>query len=119
MDTSNIELSLLDPEEKEQLEYIWNLIPEEDKRGMSKSDVLLVLDLMDDFLDEKGLIEEDEKTGETIYLEGEIDDTEQLEYLFHAVSEQGTPLTRVQLQLILDAEMQYGIEQGYYEDCDE
>ncbi len=113
---ANIELSLLDAEEKEELEYIWNLIPEEDKRGMSKSDVLLVLDLMDDFLNEKGLLEEDEQTGEVTYLEGEVDETEQLEYLLNAVAEEGTLLTRVQLQLILDAEMQYGLEKGWYED---
>ena len=113
---ANIELSLLDAEEKEELEYIWTLIPEEDKRGMSKSDVLLVLDLMDDFLNEKGLLEEDEQTGEVTYLEGEVDETEQLEYLLNAAAEEGTPLTRVQLQLILDAEMQYGLEKGWYED---
>lgn len=116
MDNSSIELNLLDAEEKQQLEYIWNLIPEEDRRGMSKSDVLWVLDLMDDFLDEKGLLEEDDTTGEITYLEGEIDETEQLEYLYHAMKEQNRPLTRVQLQLILDGEMQYGIEQGYYEE---
>mgnify|MGYP004613636851 CR=1 FL=1 len=113
---ANIELSLLDAEEKEQLEFMWNLIPDEDKKGMSKSDVLLVLDLMDDFLAEKGMLEEDEQTGEVTYLEGEVDETEQLEYLLNAVAEEGTPLTRVQLQLILDAEMQYGLKKGWYEE---
>lgn len=115
---ANIELSLLDSEEREELEYIWNLIPDEDKRGMSKSDVLLVLDLMDDFLDMKGLLEEDEQTGEITYLEGEIDETEQLEYLFKEAAAQGSPLTKVQLQLILDGEMQYGLAQGWYEEDD-
>ena len=113
---ANIELNLLDADEKAELEYIWNLIPEEDKRGMSKADVLLVLDLMDDFLCEQGLLEEDEQTGEVTYLEGEVDETEQLEYLLKAAAKEGTPLTRVQLQLILDAEMQYGIQQGWYEE---
>lgn len=113
---ANIELSLLDAEEKEQLEFMWNLIPDEDKKGMSKSDVLLVLDLMDDFLAEKGMLEEDEQTGEVTYLEGEVDETEQLEYFLNAVAEEGTPLTRVQLQLILDAEMQYGLKKGWYEE---
>ena len=113
---ANIELSLLDAEEKEQLDFMWNLIPDEDKKGMSKSDVLLVLDLMDDFLAEKGMLEEDEQTGEVTYLEGEVDETDQLEYLLNAVAEEGTPLTRVQLQLILDAEMQYGLKKGWYEE---
>lgn len=112
----NMELNLLEPEEKEQLEYIWNLIPEQDKAGMTKADVLLVLDLMDDFLMEKGLLEEDEENEELTYKEGEIDETEQLEYLLHAVAENGRTLSSEQVQLILDGEMQYGIEQGYYEE---
>lgn len=116
MDYSNIELSLLDAEEKQQLEYIWNLIPEQDRQGMSKNDVLLVLDLLDDFLNEKGLIEEDEKTGEITYLDGEIDEDEQLKYLYNALTAHKSPLSLVQLQLILDGEMQYGVEQGYYEE---
>ena len=74
---TNIELSLLDPEEKELLNYIWNLIPEADRQGMTQADVLLVLDLMDDFLVEHGLLEEDEQAGEMTYLDGEIDETEQ------------------------------------------
>ena len=52
---TNIELSLLDAEEKELLNYIWNHIPAEDRQGMTQSDVLLVLDLMDDYLVENGL----------------------------------------------------------------
>lgn len=116
MDCLNAELSLLEPEEKEQLEYIWNLIPQQDRQDLTKADVLLVLDLMDDFLEEKGLLTEDEQTGEVTYLEGEIDETEQLNYLLQAVKDNGRQLSSVQIQLILDAEMQYGIEQGYYEE---
>ena len=113
---TNIELSLLDAEEKELLNYIWNLIPEEDKQGMTQNDVLLVLDLMDDYLLENGLLEEDDQTGETTYLDGEIDENEQQEYLLNALKEQGVKLSAVQVQLIMDAELQYGIEQGYYQE---
>ena len=55
MANSNIELSLMDAEEKQQLEYIWNLIPAEDRQGMTQADVLMVLDLMDDYLVSQGL----------------------------------------------------------------
>jgi hypothetical protein len=113
---TNIELSLLDAEEKALLNYIWNLIPEEDKQGMTQNDVLLVLDLMDDYLLENGLLEEDDQTGETTYLDGEIDENEQQEYLLNALKEQGVKLSAVQVQLIMDAELQYGIEQGYYQE---
>jgi hypothetical protein len=74
---SNIELSLLEAEEKQLLDYIWNLIPEQDRNGLTQSDVLHVLDLMDDFLLENGLLEE--SSEEVVYHEGEIDETEQLE----------------------------------------
>lgn len=113
---TNIELSLLDAEEKELLNYIWNSVPAADRQGMTQSDVLLVLDLMDDFLVENGLLEEDEQAGEMTYLDGEIDETEQLTYLIQAIKEQGRNLSSVQIQLIMDAELQYGIEQGYYQE---
>lgn len=113
---TNIELSLLDAEEKEMLNYIWNHIPEEGRQGMTQTDVLLVLDLMDDYLVENGLLEEDEQAGEMIYLDGEIDETEQLEYLIQATKEQGHNLTSTQIQLIMDGELQYGIEKGYYQE---
>jgi hypothetical protein len=109
---SNIELSLLEAEEKQLLEYIWNLIPQQDRQGMSQADVLLVLDLMDDFLVENGLLEE--SAEELTYLEGEIDETEQLTYLLDKTREQGLSLTAEQIQLIMDGELQYGLEQGYY-----
>ena len=111
---ANIELSLLDPEEKELLNYIWELIPAEDRQGMTQADVLLVLDLMDDYLMENGLLEE--SAEEVTYLEGEIDETAQLEYLLTRTNEQGVNLTSEQIQLIMDGELQYGIEKGYYEE---
>ena len=113
---TNIELSLLDPEEKELLNYIWNLIPEADRQGMTQADVLLVLDLMDDYLVENGLLEEDDQAGEITYLDGEIDETEQLNYLIQATKDQGHPLSSTQIQLIMDGELQYGIEKGYYQE---
>jgi hypothetical protein len=111
---SNIELSLLEADEKQLLEYIWNTIPEQDRKGMTQSDVLCVLDLMDDFLLENGLLEE--SADEITYHEGEIDETEQLEYLLSKTKEQGLLVTSEQIQLIMDAELQYGIQQGYYEE---
>lgn len=109
---SNIELSLLEAEEKQLLDYIWNLIPQQDRQGMSQTDVLLVLDLMDDFLVENGLLEE--SAEEVTYLEGEIDETDQLNYLLARTKELGVNITAEQIQLIMDGELQYGIEQGYY-----
>lgn len=110
------EMALLDDEEREMLTYIWNLIPEEDKQGLQPDDVLFVLDAMDDFLEEKGLVEFDEQSEEAIYLDGDVDETEELEYVMAAVQRDHRSVTNVQIQLIIDAELQYGIEQGYYEE---
>ena len=45
-----------------------------------------------------------------------VDETEQLNYVLAAMKEDGRSITGVQIQLIQDAELQYGIEHGYYEE---
>lgn len=110
------EEQLMSSEEREQVDFIWNLIPEQDRQGMDKSDILFVLDAMDDYLEEQGLLDVDDVTGEVTYLDGDIDENEQLEYVRQAVKADKRHLTDVQIQLIMDAEMQYGLEQGYYEE---
>lgn len=116
MQNNAFELSLLEPEEKQMLSYIWNMIPEKDRQGMNQDDVLFVLDTMDDYLEEKGLVTYDEQTEEVIYSDGEVDETEQLAYIMSAAKTAHRAITGVQVQLVMDAELQYGIEQGYYED---
>lgn len=112
------ETALMEPEEKEMVQYILNLIPPQDRQGINESDVLFVLDTMDDFLEDKGLLEYDEQTDEAIYLDGDVDETEQLQYVLTQAQHQHLSLTSVQIQLIMDGEKEYGIEQGYYEDID-
>ena len=111
-----IELSLMEPEERELVQFIYNSIPAEDRGELSTDDILLVLDLMDDFLEEQGLLREDSQTGEMEYLEGEVDETEQLNYIMAAVKEERRAISAVQIQLIQDAELQFGIQKGYYEE---
>ena len=74
------------------------------------------LSLMDDYLVSQGLLQEEDNTDEVTYLEGEIDETEQLNFLMDQTKALGRPLSSEQLQLIMDGELQYGIEQGYYEE---
>ena len=121
----SIEMALMEPEEREMVEYIMKMINDENGDAslnggngekLTADDVLFVLDMMDDYLEEKGLLREDPKTGEMEYLEGDVDETEQLDYSLRAVREEGRSITSVQVQLIQDAELQYGIEKGYYEE---
>ena len=116
MENNTIEMALLEPEERELVAFIYNAIPTEDRGELTADDILLVLDLMDDYLEEQGLLREDPKTGEMEYLEGDVDETEQLNYVLAGVKEEGRPITGVQIQLIQDAELQCGIEKGYYEE---
>ena len=116
----SIEMALMEPEEKEMVEYIMKMINDENDGNdgndgkLTADDVLFVLDLMDDYLEEKGLLREDPKTGEMEYLEGDIDETEQLDYILKAVREEGRSISSVQVQLIQDAELQFGIQKGFY-----
>ena len=114
MENNSIEMALLEPEERELVAFIYNAIPAEDRGELTADDILLVLDLMDDYLEEQGLLREDPQTGEMEYLEGDVDETEQLNYVLVGVQEEGRPISAVQIQLIQDAELQYGIEKGYY-----
>ena len=118
----SIEMALMEPEEREMVEYIMKMINDENDGNdgndgkLTADDVLFVLDLMDDYLEEKGLLREDPKTGKMEYLDGDVDETEQLDYILKAVREEGRKISSVQIQLIQDAELQYGIEKGYYEE---
>ena len=116
MDNNSIEMSLMEPEERELVQFIFDAIPAEDRKVLTPDDILLVLDLMDDYLEEQGLLREDPETGEMEYLEGDVDETEQLNYVLAAVREDGRAISSVQIQLIQDAELQFGIEHGYYEE---
>ena len=114
MENNSIEMALLEPEERELVSFIYDSIPAEDRGELTADDILLVLDLMDDYLEEKGLVRVDPETEEMEYLDGEVDETEQLNFVLAAMKEEHRPISSVQVQLIQDAELQYGIEHGYY-----
>ena len=116
MENNTIEMALLEPEERELVEFIYSAIPTADRGSLTADDIRFVLDAMDDFLEEQGLVKVDEATGEMEYLDGEVDETEQLNYVLRAAKEDGRAVSGVQIQLIQDAELQYGIEHGYYEE---
>ena len=114
MDNNSIEMALMEPEERELVQFIYDAIPAEDRGNLSADDILTVVDLMDDYLEEQGLVREDPETGEMEYLEGDVDETEQLNYVLKSLQEEGRDITGVQIQLIQDAELQFGIQKGYY-----
>ena len=105
MENNSIEMALLEPEERELVSFIYDSIPAEDRGELTADDILLVLDLMDDYLEEKGLVRVDPETEEMEYLDGEVDETEQLYFVLAAMKEEHRPISSVQIQLIQDAEL--------------
>lgn len=92
------------------IDYILELIPEEDSRGISRDDVQFVLDSIYDYYEQNGLIDDD-TVGD-----GYVDETEEFNYVRQACKDEQLKLTDEQIQLILDGELQYGIAIGIYED---
>ena len=114
MENNSIEMALLEPEERELVAFIYDSIPAQDRGALSSDDILWVLDRMDDYLEKQGLVTIDPETGEAEYQDGEVDETEQLDFVLAAVKAENRAITATQVQLIQDAELQYGIKQGYY-----
>ena len=114
MENNSIEMALLEPEERELVAFIYDSIPAQDRGTLSMDDILWVLDRMDDYLEKQGLVTVDSETGEAEYLDGDVDETEQLDFVLAAVKAENRAISATQVQLIQDAELQYGIKQGYY-----
>lgn len=90
--------------------WIFDHLADEDKKSLSVEDIDYVLDLMCDFYEKMGLLD-DEK-------EEEIDINEEEIFLFICAlikKENIAPyITNEQVQLILDKEYEYGVKNGVY-----
>ena len=101
-------------DDQECIDFILNLIPAEDRGNMTEDDIQYVLDVIYEYYDQAGLIDEDDTASE-----GVIDENEEFEFVKKAVKKDGIQLTDQQIQLILDGEFEYGLEKGIYEEEDE
>lgn len=111
-----LESTIMDDQERELLDYIIRTVPAEDLYGLTEEDILYVLDVMDDYLVKVGLAEEDAENEDIEYKDGYVDETEQLQYVLDQAKQDKVPVTSAQVQLIQDAEYQYGVEHGFYEE---
>ena len=98
-------------DDQECIDFILNLIPAEDRGNMTEDDIQYVLDVIYEYYDQAGLIDEDDTASE-----GVIDENEEFEFVKKAVKKDGIQLTDQQIQLILDGEFEYGLENGIYEE---
>ncbi len=90
--------------------FILDLLPEEVKKRVDEDTVKYVLDVIYDYYEENGLVEED-SVEEAI-----IDEEKMFDYICKAARRDGISLTEDDLQLILEGEYEYGVSIGVYED---
>lgn len=103
---------LLEYDDDEAVKFILKLIPKELKSKINDDAINYVLDVVYDFYDENGLIDEDSTE------EASIDEEEMLKYVLKAVKKDKMELSEEEVQLILDGEYEYGKSIGIYTEED-
>lgn len=103
----------LEFDDEECIKFILDLIPAEDRGDMTEDDVQYVLDVIYEFYESEGLIDEE------IASDGLVDETRELDFIRKAAKKDGVNLSDEQIQLIVDGEFQYGLEKGFYEEDEE
>jgi len=102
---------LLEYNDDEALKFILKSLPAEVKDRIDEETVQYVLDVIYDFYNEKGYIDEEDTAEET-----SIDEEEMYEYILENALKDEINLTEDDIQLILDAEFDYGKSLGIYKE---
>ena len=103
---------LLVYDEDEAVKFILDFIPVEAKKRIDEDKIEYVLDVVYDFYDENGLIDEDSTE------EASIDEEEMFKYILKNSKKDKMGLNDDDIQLILDGEFEYGKSLGIYKDED-
>jgi hypothetical protein len=100
---------LLVYDEDDAVKYIMKSLPEEAKSTIDESMVEYVLDVIYEYYDENGLIDED--TTE----EASIDEEDMLKYILKCSRKDKMNLSDEQIMMILEGEFNYGQSLGIYD----
>lgn len=100
-------------DEDEAVKFILGQLPEDAKSRITDDMIEYVLDVVYDFYDENGLIDEDSTD------EASIDEEEMFKYILKFSKKDKMGLTEDDVQLILDGEFEYGKSLGIYKDDQE
>lgn len=96
-------------DEDEAVKFILNFIPAELKNKISEDDVDYVLDIIYEFYEENGYIDEDSAD------ETNIDEEDMCSYILKCIKkDKVVNLSEEELQIILDGEFEYGKSIGIY-----
>jgi hypothetical protein len=107
------EEDLLVYDEDEAVKFILNFIPAESKENIDNDKIEYVLDVVYDFYEENGLIDEDSTE------EASIDEEEMFKYIVKCSKKDKMNLSEDDIQLILDGEYEYGKSLGIYREDEE
>lgn len=99
---------LLNYDDDKAVEFIYDFLDKDDKQLLTKDDIQYVLDVIYDYYESEGLIEED--TAE----EASIDEEKMFEFIAKAARKDGVNLTDDLIAQILEGEFQYGVSIGVY-----
>jgi hypothetical protein len=99
---------LLVYDEDEAVKFILNYIPAEDKKQITEEKIEYVLDVVYEFYDENGLIDEDSTD------DASIDEEEMFKFILKCAKKDKIEMTEDEIQLILDGEYEYGKSLGIY-----
>jgi hypothetical protein len=102
------EEDLLVYDEDEAVKFILNYIPAEDKKQITEEKIEYVLDVVYEFYDENGLIDEDSTE------DASIDEEEMFKFILKCAKKDKIEMTEDEIQLILDGEYEYGKSLGIY-----
>ena len=107
------EEDLLIYDEDEAVAFILESLPEEMKKRITQDEVDYILDVMVDYYDSKGYIDEDSTE------EASIDEEEMYEFISKAVKKDKMDISEEEIDLILQGEYEYGVSIGVYtsEEC--
>ena len=107
------EEDLLVYDEDEAVKFILNFIPADSKDKIDNDKIEYVLDVVYDFYEENGLIDEDSTE------EASIDEEEMFNYIVKNSKKDKMGLSEDDIQLILDGEYEYGKSLGIYREDEE
>lgn len=104
---------LLVYDEEDAVAFILNFLPADAKASIDETKIEYVLDVVYEYYEENGLIEEDSTE------EASIDEDEMFEYIQKCAKKDKIELTEDDIDLILEGEFEYGKSIGIYREDEE
>ena len=101
---------ILEYDEDDAVKFILGYLPDDVKPGIDDSKIEYVLDVIYEYYDENGLIDEDSTE------EASIDEEEMFKFVQKCAKKDKIEITEDEIELILEGEYEYGKSIGIYTD---